>query len=67
MSINVENLVRKIRKFGRMEQSASLFYEPAPTSHKEELASIQERLLALVIQIDNILEKEPQTKDPPLT
>mgnify|MGYP003153559297 FL=1 len=50
-----------------MEQSASLFYTPAPTSHKEELASIQERLLALVIQIDNILEKEPQTKDPPLT
>jgi len=50
-----------------MEQSASLFYEPEPASHKEELASIQERLLALVIQIDNILGKEPQTKDPPLT
>jgi len=67
VSINVENLVRKIRAIGSMEQSASLFYEPEPASHKEELASIQERLLALVIQIDNILGKEPQTKDPPLT
>ena len=67
MTINVENLVRKIRDIGSIRQSASLFYTPEPTSHREELASIQERLLALVIQIDNILEKEPQTKDPPLT
>ena len=64
MTINVEILVGKIRDIGSMEQSAST---SEPTSHKEELVSIQERLLALVIQIDNILEKEPQTKDPPLT
>tara|TARA_Y100001951_G_C11050137_1_gene135092 strand:- start:135 stop:278 length:144 start_codon:yes stop_codon:yes gene_type:complete len=47
-----------------MEQSVST---SEPTSHKEELVSIQESLLTLIIQINGILGRETQTKDPPLT
>ncbi len=64
MTINVENLVGKIRDIGSMEQSVST---SEPTSHKEELVSIQESLLTLIIQINGILGRETQTKDPPLT